>query len=78
MATIPEDIAAILDRLPADQQRSVLEYARSLEQSASVTGAPISTILRFVGTLPDDVIADMTQAIEAECERIEPDDNLSF
>jgi hypothetical protein len=79
MATVPEDIAAILRRLPPAQQQSVLAYARSLEQPSTVpVGAPMSTLLRFAGALPDDIIADMSQAIEAECERIEPGDDLSF
>lgn len=84
MATIAEEILAIVKRLPPEEQRRVLDYAQEREQSIPTvsalpaSGTPMSNLLRFAGALPSDVVDEMAEAIQ-DCERIETDDDdLSF
>jgi len=70
MATIAEEILAIINRLPAAEQRRVLDYAQEREQSiptvsaTPVSGTPMSNLLRFAGALPPDVVDEMAEAIQ--------------
>jgi hypothetical protein len=84
MATIPEEVNEILNRLPADKQRQVLDYARSLDvantsSSPLPPGTPFEVLRAFKPTLSPETVDEMQRAIEEECERIEPDtEDLSF
>lgn len=81
MATIPEEITAVLNRLPLDKQRQVLDYARTLEQSAPAPmsklppGKPAGGLLNFRPTLSHADVDAMQRAIEEGCETIETDDD---
>jgi len=70
-ATITQELVTFLDRLPVDQQRRVLEFARSLAVPTphSVRG---ESLLRFAGAIDAADLEAMTQAIEDGCERIDP------
>ena len=81
MATIAEEIGAIVSTLPPDRQQDVLRYIRQLAQATPSLppGAPMGNLLRFAGTIPPDVVDEMARAIEEGCETIEPDDDaVSF
>jgi len=75
MATIPEEITDVLNRLPLDKQRRVLDFARSLEiPQTPPPGKPASDLLNFRPTLSPEDIELMRRAIEEDCETIEPDE----
>jgi len=81
MATIPEEIRSIVERLTPDYQRRVLEFAQGLAQTdytfaslpttAPPPGTPASVLIRF--KLPLEDVKAMERALE-DCERIEPDE----
>ena len=58
-----------LEQLPPEQQRQVLEFARSLAAS-HVRGVPGSTLLRFAGAIEPDDLEAMKQAINGDCEQV--------
>ncbi len=68
-ASLPDDIAARVRRLPAAQQRQALAYVQALEHAA--TGA---ALLRFAGAIPGPDLIAMAAAIEADCERVDAAD----
>lgn len=83
MATIPEEIHTIVERLSPDYQRRVLDFAQELAQTdytlASLPttplppGTPGSALLklRFMSSKED--VEAMERALE-DCERMEPPD----
>jgi hypothetical protein len=64
----PED-RELFEKLDAAQQQRVLEFVRSLSEPQGVPG---SSLLRFAGMIPLDDLEKMAQAIEEDCERIDP------
>ena len=78
MATIPEEIHTIVERLSPDYQRRVLEFAQGLEQTdytlaslprtALPPGTPSSVLMRFKPPLED---AEAMERTLEDCERIE-------
>lgn len=85
MATIPDEVAAILRRLSPDQQRHALDFARLLERRAASAalpmtpppGKPLSMLAAFQPSVTPDLVDELERAIEEGCEGIEPDDELS-
>ena len=81
MATIPEEIHTIVERLSPDYQRRVLKFAQELAQTdytlaslpgtALPPGTPGSVLMRF--KLPLEDTEAMERALE-DCERIESDE----
>ncbi len=79
MATIPEEIHTIVERLSPDYQRRVLEFAQELAQTDSTLvslprtalppGTPGSILMRF--KLPLEDAEAMERALE-DCERACP------
>ncbi len=72
MATIPEELLDIVGRLPTDQQRRVLDFARDLaahpsQASTLPPGKPASELLSFRPTLTPEEAESMRQAIEEGC-----------
>jgi hypothetical protein len=65
-ASLPDDVAARLRRLPPADQERALAYVRALEQA----GAP-APLLGVVGLIPSAELQSMAAAIEADCERID-------
>lgn len=61
--TLASEIHEQLDRLPPEQQRQVLDFARSLV-AAQVRGVPGKDLLRFAGGIDTEDLQAMKQAIE--------------
>jgi hypothetical protein len=64
------DFEAELLALDAEGRRRIAEYVCALAADPP-RGVPGHALLRFAGTLPEDVLRRMEQAIEADCERID-------
>jgi hypothetical protein len=81
MATMPEEIRSLVERLSPDLQRQVLKFTKglarthkdivSLPKTPLPPGTPGTTLLRF--KLPSEDIEAMERAL-VDCERIEPDE----
>jgi len=65
-----EEIIRELDKLDKDQLNEVLQFTRQL---SAPKGVPGETLLRFAGRISLEDLALMEQAIEEDCENIEPD-----
>ena len=72
-ATIEQELSTCLGRLPVEQQRQVLEFARTLA-TPPLQGVRGSTLLQFAGTIDEADLEAMSQAIEDGCERIDADE----
>ncbi len=70
--TLEAEIRKQLNQLPPEQQRKVLEFARSLV-TAQIRGVPGKDLLHFAGTIDTDDLTSMKQAIEDECEKVDQD-----
>ena len=68
---VREQILAQLAGLSEDQQRRVLEFARSLVSPDGIAGRDL---LRFAGAIEKEDLQTMSQAIEEGCEKIDPDE----
>jgi hypothetical protein len=68
--TIQQELCTFLGRLPVDQQRRVLEFARSLA-TPTPQGVRGVTLLRFAGSIHETDLEFMSQVIEDGCERID-------
>jgi hypothetical protein len=62
-----------LSGMSEDEQRRVLEIARSLSAKPG-NGVSGSRLLRFAGTIDADDARLMSEAIEEGCERIDPNE----
>jgi hypothetical protein len=71
--TIEAELREQLNRLPLEQQRRVLEFARSLATS-QVQGVPGKALLRFAGTVDATDLTTMKRAIQEGCECIDHDE----
>lgn len=70
VSTIEHDVTRQLDNLSPDLQRQVLAFAKALAHSFP-KGVSGKKLLRFSGILEADDIQAITQAVEAECERVD-------
>jgi hypothetical protein len=68
--TIERELLEQLAVLPAEKQRQVLDYARSLS-GMPLRGAPGAELLAFSGTISRDDAEQMMRAIDDGCERID-------
>ena len=66
--TIQQEIAKELERMPAELQRRVLDFARALGRPRS-KGEPGKELVRFAGLLDSDSARQIAEAIEAGCEQ---------
>ena len=71
--TLETEIQEQLLQLPLEQQRQVLEFARALV-TARVRGVPGHTLVRFAGLVETEDLALMKQAIEEDCEQVQPNE----
>ncbi len=71
--TLEAKIQEQLQHLPLEQQRQVLEFARALV-TTRVRGVPGQALLQFAGLVDHDDLVLMTQAIEADCEQVQPNE----
>ena len=69
MATIDQEIAKLLHRLPEAQQQRVLDFARELAE-VKPHGIPGADLLAFAGRIPPDDLQRMSDAIEDGCEAV--------
>ncbi len=69
-SSVEKDVLEEIHKLAEEQQRRVLEFARSLAQSGP-RGVPGRDLLPFAGTIDKDDLQEMTQAIDAGCERVD-------
>lgn len=67
--TLKDEIIEQVDRLEADEQRRVLDFARGLRTPA---GTPGRELLRFAGSFDRSDLEAMSQAIQEGCEKVEP------
>ena len=82
MATVPEEIQAIVKHLSPDEQLWVLDFAqrlvqthsrvRPLPRSTPPPGTPGKALLGI--KLPLEDVEAMERAIMEDCERIDPDE----
>jgi hypothetical protein len=72
-AAIERELSECLGQLAVEQQRQVLEFARTLARPP-VRGVRGSTLLRFAGRIDAADLEMMSQAIDEECERVDPDE----
>lgn len=68
---LEQELRQHLDTLTPEQQRRVVDFARTL---AAPKGVPGSDLLHFAGTIEPDDLALISDAIEADCERINADE----
>ena len=66
-ATVKNEILAQLNKLAPEQQRQVLDFARTLAQTKP-RGVPGGELLRFAGTIPPEDLQVMARAIEEGCD----------
>jgi hypothetical protein len=71
--TLKSEIHQELEQLPIEQQRQVLEFARSLK-ATRLRGISGQSLLRFAGAIESSELAIMKQAIEEGCEQVNSDD----
>jgi hypothetical protein len=72
-SSIREEILSEVDRLNSEQQRRVLEFARSLA-SLKPAGVPGKELLSFAGTIELDDLLVMSKVIEDDCEQVRADE----
>lgn len=70
---IEREISEQIRQLPSDQQRRVLDFARSLA-AQSGNGANGRVLLAYAGGIDTDDLAAMTRAIEEGCETVNSDE----
>ena len=72
-ATVEKDIHEQLGRLPIEQKRQVLQFARSLA-TARVHGVPGKNLLHFVGAISHEDLITMEHTIKEGCEKVNLDE----
>ena len=68
-----KEILDQLEKLDVPQQQQVLRYARALAAVGS-DGVPGKELLRFAGTIEQDDLQRIAQAIEEGCEQVNLDE----
>jgi hypothetical protein len=70
---IKKELREQLDKLPAAQQRQVLDFARTLaaRKRRMASGRALS---EFAGTIAKEDLAQIVQAIDEGCEQVNPDE----
>lgn len=67
---IQEELLQQMSRLPEEEQRRVLAFARGL--APPEVGVRGSDLLKFSGLISHDDLQTMARTIEEGCERIDP------
>lgn len=70
-ASVEKEILDEINKLEKGQQAEVLEFVRSFAKSG-MEGVPGKTLLRFAGTIEKEDLDKMAEAIQADCESVEP------
>jgi hypothetical protein len=69
---IKQKLLERLDQLSEGEQRKILEFAENLPSTPK--GTPGKGLLKFFGTIDSEDCRRIEEAIEAECERVDPRD----
>ena len=72
-SSIAQEILDEIHKLGKGQQAEVLEFVRSLAKS-EMEGVPGKTLLRFAGTIDREDLNKMTEAIQTDCESVDPNE----
>lgn len=67
---LAEELLKQFNQLPLESQKKVLEFARALNTTAP-KGTPGKDLLKFAGTIDQDSLKAMEEAIEYDCERVD-------
>lgn len=70
-AAIQSELETCLSKLPIDQQRLVLAFARTLTSQAA-TGTRGSHMLKFEHAIDEADLNQLANAIDEECSRVDP------
>ena len=70
--TLEQQLIEQIRQMDAKQQQQVLDFARSLARPRGLSGEEMIALAQRVAFPPDD-LAEITQAIEEGCERIDLD-----
>jgi len=70
-SSIKVEIVEQLEHIPSEHQRRVLNFVRRLSRQKGVPG---KQLLPVAGTINSDDLHAMSDAIEAECERVDVND----
>lgn len=68
--SIIEEVIEQLKVMPQHLQWQVLEFVRALAQ-VEIQGTPGQQLLHFAGSIPDDDLLLMRQAIAQDCEQVD-------
>jgi hypothetical protein len=71
---IEREIREQISQLPSDQQRRVLDFARLIAAEAGNGSSTGQALLAYAGTIADDDLAAIRQAIDKDCETINSDE----
>jgi hypothetical protein len=70
---LQNELLAQFQQLDPNGQKLVVDFAKSLGANGSrPRGTPGHELLKFAGTISHEDAEQMMQAIEEECERIDP------
>jgi len=72
-SSIVDQVIEQLSHMPQSLQLQVLQFARVLGQ-VRIQGTPGQVFLRFAGSIPQDDIALMQNAIEQDCGQVDLDE----
>ncbi|MDP2268991.1 MAG: hypothetical protein Q8K46_07470 [Deltaproteobacteria bacterium] len=72
-ATVKKEIVNQIDLLDYEHQRRVLEFARILAVTGP-KGVPGKQLLSFAGAIHADDLNTIKQAIEENCEKVNPNE----
>ena len=72
-AAIQNELLKEVEQLPPPLQQKVVDFARSLVQPRP-RGTPAKQLLKFAGILTPEEATAMINAIEEDCERIDPNE----
>ena len=70
--SLEHEIVTGLAKLAPAQQRKVLEFVRFLNRTPD--GVNGQNLLAFAGTIPAPDLQQMQQAIDRDCEQVNPDE----
>ena len=69
-SAITEELLKQLNQLPLESQKKVLEFARALNV-VTLKGKPGKDLLKFAGTIDQESLKAMEEAVEYGCERVD-------
>jgi hypothetical protein len=70
---IINEVVERLKKMPDTLQIEVLDFTRNLKESV-ITGVSGKNLLQFVGTIPEEDLVSIRQAIESDCEQVDLDE----